>query len=79
MVHHSSLQANLALSPTTLLPSPKGPDVKQQPAQLSPSTPSTPLSPTLRPPHQSSEDEDPISFGSPSEGTPLPNFNKVNP
>lgn len=71
------LQANLALSPTTLLPSPKGPDVKLQPAQLSPSTPSTPLSPTLRPPHQSSEDEDPISFDSPPDGTPLPSFNKT--
>ncbi|XP_047248760.1 capZ-interacting protein isoform X3 [Girardinichthys multiradiatus] len=71
------LQANLALSPTTLLPSPKGPDVKLQPAQLSPSTPCTPPSPTLQPPHLSSEDEDPVSFDSPPEGTPLPSFNKT--
>ncbi|XP_038150323.1 capZ-interacting protein isoform X1 [Cyprinodon tularosa] len=71
------LQANLALSPTALLPSPKGPDVKLQPAQLSPSTPSTPLSPTLRPSHVSSEEEDPVSFDSPPEGTPLPSFNKT--
>ncbi|XP_036005872.1 capZ-interacting protein isoform X2 [Fundulus heteroclitus] len=71
------LQANLALSPTGLLPSPKGPDVKLQPAQLSPSPPCTPLSPTLRPPHLSSEDEDPVGFDSPPEGTPLPSFNKT--
>lgn len=79
ITHHSSPQANLALSPTALLPSPKGSDVKLQPAQLSPSTPCTPLSPTLRPLHLSSEDEDPVSFDSPPEGTPLPSFNKVNP
>ncbi|XP_027900749.1 capZ-interacting protein isoform X1 [Xiphophorus couchianus] len=73
------LQANLALSPTALLPSPKGSDVKLQPSQLSPSTPCTPLSPTLRPLHLSSEDEDPVSFDSPPEGTPLPSFNKTRP
>ncbi|KAM4743498.1 capZ-interacting protein isoform 2-T3 [Anableps anableps] len=71
------LQANLALSPTALLPSSKGPDVKLQPGESSPPTPCTPLSPTLRLPHLSSEDEDPISFDSPREGTPLPSFNKT--
>uniref|UniRef100_A0A3P8SWX7 Zgc:153184 n=1 Tax=Amphiprion percula TaxID=161767 RepID=A0A3P8SWX7_AMPPE len=74
------LQANLALSPTALLPSPKSPEVKLQPAPLSPTTPCSPLSPlspTLRPPHLSSEDEDPISFDSPPEGTPLPSINKT--
>ncbi|KAM6933714.1 capZ-interacting protein isoform 1-T1 [Xenentodon cancila] len=71
------LQANLALSPTALLPSPKSPEVKLQPAPLSPPTPYSPLSPTLRPPHLSSEEEDPISFDSPPDGTPLPSFNKT--
>ncbi|KAM4567073.1 capZ-interacting protein isoform 1-T1 [Odontesthes bonariensis] len=71
------LQANLALSPTALLPSPKSPELKLQPAPLSPTTPCSPLSPTLRLPHQSSEEEDPISFDSPPEGTPLPSFNKT--
>ncbi|XP_030255345.1 capZ-interacting protein [Sparus aurata] len=71
------LQANLALSPTALLPSPKSPEVKLQPAPLSPTTPCSPLSPTLRPLHQSSEEEDAVSFNNPPEGTPLPSFNKT--
>ncbi|XP_071352552.1 capZ-interacting protein isoform X2 [Trachinotus anak] len=74
------LQANLALSPTALLPSPKSPEVKLQPAPLSPSTPcspQSPLSPTLRPSQLSSEEEDPVSFDSPPEGTPLPSINKT--
>ncbi|XP_037534231.1 capZ-interacting protein [Nematolebias whitei] len=73
------LQANLALSPTSLLPSSKGPDVKLQPTQLSPTLPQSPLSPSLRPPHLSSEEENPISFDSPPEGTPLQSFNKNRP
>ncbi|XP_049928524.1 LOW QUALITY PROTEIN: capZ-interacting protein [Epinephelus moara] len=74
------LQANLALSPTALLPSPKSPEVKLQPAPLSPTTPcspQSPLSPTLRSSRQSSEEEDPITFDSPPEGTTLPSFNKT--
>ncbi|XP_070762481.1 capZ-interacting protein [Enoplosus armatus] len=71
------LQANLALSPTALLPSPKSPEVKLQPAPLSPTTPCSPLSPTLRPSHLSSEEEDTVSFASPPEGTPLPSINKT--
>ncbi|CAJ1065145.1 capZ-interacting protein [Xyrichtys novacula] len=74
------LQANLALSPTSLLPSPKSPDVKLQPAPPSPTlscSPVSPLSPNLRPSHQSSEEEDPVSFSNPPEGTPLPSFNKT--
>ncbi|XP_034722951.1 LOW QUALITY PROTEIN: capZ-interacting protein [Etheostoma cragini] len=74
------LQANLALSPTALLPSPKSPEAKLQSAPLSPTTPGTPqspLSPTLRPSHLSSEDEDPVSFDGPPEGTPLPSINKT--
>lgn len=74
------LQANLALSPTALLPSPKSPEVKLQPAPLSPTTPLSPLSPQspgLRSSQQSSEEEDPASFQSPPEGTPLPSINKT--
>ncbi|XP_034459328.1 capZ-interacting protein [Hippoglossus hippoglossus] len=70
------LQANLALSPTSLLPSPKSPEVKLQPAPRSPPLPGSPLSPTLRP-SQSSEEEDPIGFDDPPEGAPLPSFNKT--
>ncbi|KAA8594024.1 hypothetical protein FQN60_004858 [Etheostoma spectabile] len=75
----SPVEANLALSPTALLPSPKSPEAKLQSAPLSPTTPGSPqspLSPTLRPSHLSSEDEDPVSFDGPPEGTPLPSFNK---
>ncbi|XP_053176845.1 capZ-interacting protein isoform X1 [Scomber japonicus] len=74
------LQANLALSPTALLPSPKTSEVKLQPAPLSPTTPcspKSPLGPTLRPQQQSFEEEDPVSFDSPPEGAPLPSFNKT--
>ncbi|KAK1899537.1 CapZ-interacting protein [Dissostichus eleginoides] len=66
------LQANLALSPTALLPSPKSPEVRLQPTPLSPVVPYSPLTS-----HLSSEEEDPISFDSPPEGIPLPNFNKT--
>ncbi|XP_033952589.1 capZ-interacting protein [Pseudochaenichthys georgianus] len=66
------LQANLALSPTALLPSPKSPEVRLQPTPLSPIVPYSPLTS-----HLSSEEEDPISFDSPPEGIPLPNFNKT--
>lgn len=45
------LQANLALSPTALLPSPKSPELKLPPAPLSPTSPErTPPSPGLSPP-----------------------------
>ncbi|XP_003450246.1 capZ-interacting protein isoform X1 [Oreochromis niloticus] len=74
------LQANLALSPTALLPSPKTPEVKLPQAPLSPTMPCSrlsPLTPTLQPSHQSSEEEEPISFDSPPEGTPLPSINKT--
>ncbi|XP_070686062.1 capZ-interacting protein [Pempheris klunzingeri] len=71
------LQANLALSPTALLPSPKSPEVKLQPAPLSPTTPCSPLSPTQQCSHLSSEEEDPVSFNNPPEGTPLPSINKT--
>ncbi|KAM3874767.1 capZ-interacting protein [Diretmus argenteus] len=71
------LQANLALSPTALLPSPKGPEEKLQPTPLSPTPACSPLSPTLRPAQQSSEEEDTIGFESPPEGVPLPSINKT--
>lgn len=75
------LQANLALSPTSLLPSPKSPDVNLQPTTSPPTTlpcsPLSPLSPNLRSSHQSSEDEEPVSFSDPPEGTPLHSFNKT--
>ncbi|XP_029571916.1 capZ-interacting protein isoform X1 [Salmo trutta] len=76
------LQANLTLSPTSLLPSPKSPEVKLAPTPTSPAThcffptsPCSPLSPTLRP-QLSIEEEEPVCFESPAEGTPLPSFNK---
>lgn len=69
------VQANLALSPTALLPTAKNPEVKLQPAPLSPATPCSPLSPSS---HQSSEEEEPVGFSSPPEGTTLASFNKVN-
>ncbi|XP_078101903.1 capZ-interacting protein isoform X4 [Sander vitreus] len=58
----------------------QSPEAKLQPALLSPTTPGSPqspLSPTLRRSHLSSEEEDPISFDSPPEGTPLPSINKT--
>ncbi|XP_036419174.1 capZ-interacting protein isoform X1 [Colossoma macropomum] len=70
------LQANLALTPTTLLPSPKSPETKLQPAPFCPISPCGSLSPTLRSPQQPGEDEVPVSFEQPAEGTPLPNINK---
>lgn len=75
------LQADLALSPTALLPSrTKSPEAKLQPAPLSPTTrccPQSPLSPTQRPSHPSSEEEDAVSFDVPPEGAALPSINKV--
>lgn len=71
----SPVQANLALSPTALLPTAKSPEVKLQPAPLSPATPCSPLSPSSQ---QSSEEEEPVGFSSPPEGTTLASFNKVN-
>ncbi|CAN9510929.1 unnamed protein product [Ophioblennius macclurei] len=78
------LQANLALSPTALLPSPKNPEVKLQPAApLSPATarsPMSPLTPNQQPSHPSSEEEEPVGFdGPPPDGALLPSFNKTRP
>ncbi|KAK7882927.1 hypothetical protein WMY93_029101 [Mugilogobius chulae] len=88
------LQANLALSPTALLPSPKSPDVKLQPAPLSPTTttpqsPLTPMSPSLRPlsPHspslkptqQSTEEETRWDSTRRLRGTHCPTSTRLEP
>ncbi|KAK2846700.1 hypothetical protein Q5P01_009699 [Channa striata] len=73
------LQANLALSPSALLPSPKTPEVKLQLAPLSPTEPCGALSATPQPSQQSAEDEDPISFDDPPEGAALHSINKTRP
>lgn len=62
------LQANLALSPTVLLSPPKSPESKHPPAAS--------ISSTLQTPPLSCEDEAPVSFEQPVEGTPLPSINK---
>ncbi|XP_051934574.1 capZ-interacting protein isoform X2 [Hippocampus zosterae] len=84
------LQANLTLSPTALLPSPKGPEVNRQPD--SPAPPSTPFaaaattspSPTLQPTQlyveedeEGEDQEEPVSFDGPPEGASLPSFHKT--
>lgn len=70
------LQANLALSPTVLLSPPKSPESKEPPTASCPISPCRPVSSTLQPVHLSCEDEAPVSFEQPAEGTPLPNINK---
>lgn len=71
------LQANLALSPTALLPASKNSEVKLQPAPLAPTTSCGPPSPTLQPPSFSTEEEEPAVFDTPPVATPLPSINKV--
>ncbi|XP_067306285.1 capZ-interacting protein isoform X2 [Pseudorasbora parva] len=70
------LQANLALSPTVLLSPPKSPESKQPPTASCPISPCSSVSSALQPIHLSCEDEAPVSFEQPVEGTPLPNINK---
>ncbi|XP_052473186.1 capZ-interacting protein isoform X1 [Carassius gibelio] len=70
------LQANLALSPTVLLSPPKSPESKQTSTACSPISPCSSLSSTLQPTQLSCEDEAPVSFEQPFEGTPLPSINK---
>ncbi|KAG1932868.1 capZ-interacting protein [Pimephales promelas] len=70
------LQANLALSPTVLLSPPKSPESKEPASASCPISPCRPASSTLQPVHLSCEDEAPVSFEQPVEGTPLPNINK---
>ncbi|XP_061638574.1 capZ-interacting protein isoform X2 [Phyllopteryx taeniolatus] len=79
------LQANLALSPTTLLPSPKGAELNRQPDSPPPplaavGTTVSPLSPDLQPAQLSVEEqeqEEPVSFNSTPEGATLPSFHKT--
>uniref|UniRef100_A0A8C1NAB5 Zgc:153184 n=1 Tax=Cyprinus carpio TaxID=7962 RepID=A0A8C1NAB5_CYPCA len=70
------LQASLALPPTVLLSPPKSPESKQPLTACSPISPSSSLSSTLQPTQLSCEDEAPVSFEQPVEGTPLPSINK---
>ncbi|KAJ8368608.1 hypothetical protein SKAU_G00086360 [Synaphobranchus kaupii] len=75
------LQANLALTPTALIPTPKSPEVNLPPTPFSPSpalSPLAPPSPALSPPSPAlvSEEEAPVSFEDPPEGTVLPSINK---
>ncbi|KAL1260433.1 hypothetical protein QQF64_008260 [Cirrhinus molitorella] len=70
------LQANLALSPTVLLSPPKSPESKQPPTASSLISPCSSLSSTLQPTQLSCEDEAPVSFEQPVEGTPLLSINK---
>ncbi|XP_073674273.1 capZ-interacting protein isoform X2 [Garra rufa] len=70
------LQANLALSPAVLLSPPKSPESKQPPTASSLISPCSSLSSTLQPTQLSCEDEAPVSFEQPVEGTPLLSINK---
>lgn len=70
------LQANPILSPTILLKSAKSPEGKQQATPFCPIRPCSPQISNLRPPQQHADNEVPIGFEEPAEGTPLPNFNK---
>ncbi|KAI5099054.1 hypothetical protein C0J45_11193 [Silurus meridionalis] len=70
------LQAIPILTPSILLNSTKGPEGKQQAAPFCAISPCCHQSPNLRPPQQLSENEVPISFEQPAEGTTLPNINK---
>ncbi|KAL4647723.1 capZ-interacting protein [Arapaima gigas] len=68
------LQANLSLSPTSLLPLSRNPEVKPKPTGgTPPATP--PLTPT-GPPQPASKEEVPTSFEAPAEGSVLHSFNK---
>ncbi|XP_064157783.1 capZ-interacting protein isoform X1 [Anguilla rostrata] len=75
------LQANLALSPTTLLPTSRSSEVNLPPSPFSPGHAHSPFglpSPALSSPGPTpgSEEEAPISFERPPEGTALPSINK---
>ncbi|XP_061638575.1 capZ-interacting protein isoform X3 [Phyllopteryx taeniolatus] len=84
-VHKLDPRANLALSPTTLLPSPKGAELNRQPDSPPPplaavGTTVSPLSPDLQPAQLSVEEqeqEEPVSFNSTPEGATLPSFHKT--
>ncbi|XP_018620691.2 capZ-interacting protein [Scleropages formosus] len=73
------LQANLSLSPTSLLPLTRNPEAKLQPKPPGTTPPVTPpLTPTS-PPQPTSEEEAPTGFETPAEGSVLPSFNKGRP
>ncbi|XP_061074273.1 capZ-interacting protein isoform X2 [Conger conger] len=68
------LQANLALTPTALLHSPKSPEVNHPPSPFSPGPAHSPLPPPS--PALVSAEQAPISFEEPPEGAVLPSINK---
>eukprot|EP00063_Salmo_salar_P004423 XP_013979258.1 PREDICTED: capZ-interacting protein-like isoform X1 [Salmo salar] len=84
------LQANLALSPCSLLPSPKSPGLRLLPPSFTPTSPCSPTPPvtTVTPtspvsraplPRSLSEEETPATFevpATPTEGSLLPSINK---
>lgn len=70
-------KANLALSSSVLLSPPKSPESKQAPTVSNPSSPCSSVRSTLQPVQLSCEDEVPVSFEQPAEGTPLLSINKV--
>ncbi|XP_056611924.1 capZ-interacting protein isoform X2 [Triplophysa dalaica] len=70
------LQANLALSSSVLLSAPKSPESKHPPTVSNPSSPCSSHRSTLQPVQLSCEDEVPVCFEQPVEGTPLPSINK---
>lgn len=69
------LQADLALSPAALLPSPKSPGIRLPPPGLTVNCPRSPVTPTPGP-EKKVEVEAPASFESPAEGALLPSINK---
>ncbi|KAM9569191.1 capZ-interacting protein-like isoform 1-T1 [Salvelinus alpinus] len=82
------LQANLALSPCSLLPSPKSPGLRLLPPSFTPTSPCSPTPPVTTPtspvsraplPRSLSEEETPATFevaATPTEGSLLPSINK---
>ncbi|XP_077467785.1 capZ-interacting protein isoform X2 [Stigmatopora argus] len=74
----SPVQANLALSPSTLLPSPKGGESERRADSPPPAVVTTPPGhvpgPSVR---EEEEREDPVGFDGAPEGAPLPSFHKT--
>ncbi|KAI7800887.1 hypothetical protein IRJ41_015649, partial [Triplophysa rosa] len=70
------LQANLALSSSVLLSPPKNPESKHPPTVSNPSSLCSSLRSTLQPVQLSCDDEVPVCFEQPAEGTPLTSINK---
>ncbi|XP_057694988.1 capZ-interacting protein isoform X2 [Corythoichthys intestinalis] len=71
------LQANLALSPTTLLPSPKGAELNRRPDSPPAAVVTSPPGPAPQPSVEEEDQEEPVSFDGPPESAPLPSFHKT--